>query len=210
MPEGPEIYALSLALKKSGINAESYGKHLYLIDSKEDWSFGLTGKIHIDLDNNLTKINSGFSGSIKRANDIQELIKNDKLGINFMDANKDQFNCIIEVWQNSRKKLGAFLLDQSEIAGIGVAWGSEILAIAGDLRPDISANKQDLSKLSEAMMTIRDYIKHLYNSYVNMHNPHNVINEWFSNLYDIRSMNVYKQGKIVSTGGRSWWIKMID
>jgi len=208
MPEGPETYALGLALKKDGFNAQSYGKHLYLPDIKEDWSFGLNGRVHIDSNHKLTKVNAGFvNGSIKHANNIQEVIENNKLGINFIDANSEQLGNIIDKWQKSRKKLGGLILDQSQIAGIGVAWGSEILHIAGDLHPDIAAKDQNLSKLSNAMLTIRNYIKQLYENYVNEHDGEEIINGWFDNLYTIRSMKVYKKSTKIETGGRSWWIK---
>lgn len=45
MPEGPEVWILSKAIK-CHFNEEkslSHGKHLFIFDKKENWSFGLTG-----------------------------------------------------------------------------------------------------------------------------------------------------------------------
>ena len=70
MPEGPEVYILCLALKKYGINCKSYGKHLYISNIKEDWSFGLNGKVKIDEKGNLNKLDK--SKSINNNNHIQQ------------------------------------------------------------------------------------------------------------------------------------------
>lgn len=113
---------------------------------------------------------------------------------------------IILKWSNSRKSLGGLLLDQSQIAGIGVAWGSEILHMV-ELRPDIPAKSQDLTKLSNSIITIRDTVKNIYKDYVIKHEDiDKFINEWFDNLYNIRPIKVYKKGKPIETGGRTWWV----
>jgi len=60
MPEGPEVLILSKAINRYymetvNVKTNSYGKHLIINDIMEDWSFGLTGKVKIDHNNNLKK-----------------------------------------------------------------------------------------------------------------------------------------------------------
>lgn len=33
-----------------------------------------------------------------------------------------------------------------------------------------------------------------------------LINEWFQNLYEIREMDIYKNGTKLQVLGRSWWV----
>ena len=199
MPEGPEIYTLGLAIKQLGIYCETYGKHLYI--NNQDWSFGLKGTVHIT-DQTITKLGTGWAnGSTKPCHSFESIISSNKLGINWL-SNHD-FTKIINSWQTSRKALGPILLDQSQIAGIGVAWGSEILHRAG-LRPEIPAREQDLTNLNEALNYFKEYTLELYTN--NIGEQHTFINEWFDNLYRIRQMAVYKVGTKVEVAGRNWWV----
>lgn len=215
MPEGLEVYALCFVLQREGYNADCYGKHLLL--DNQDWSFGLNGKMSIDGNGKLKKVvhaykiskfgyKSTVPGDIKPVNNLQDLISKNKLGVNLIDATPEQLESIIIKWTKSRKTLGGLLLDQSHIAGIGVAWGSEILHRA-ELRPDIPAKLQDLTKLPGSIIIIRDMIKNIYKDYAMQQDTKTFVNGWFDNLYAIRSMKVYKKGNTVETGGRTWWIE---
>lgn len=205
MPEGPEIYALSLSLNLARIPSQSYGKHVFIRDSLEDWTFGLSGKVILDCNQKLTKRRGYISGSIKHADSLDALIQKNKLGIDWMTASQSDLEHIITSWRDSRKKLGALLLDQSQISGIGVAWGSEALHIA-KLRPDVSARDQDLKKLAPALIKIRNEIKKIYTEIIEESDPLEFVNNWFDNLYNVRKMKVYKVGTPVEVAGRKWWI----
>ena len=209
MPEGPEVWILSEALKIhfGNNNIASKGKHLILHINNvyEDWSFGLSGKVNIDNSNNLSKIDNGWLNGEKKIIVMEELNNS----IDFMVSDKNVLQDEINKWKSSKKQLAGLLLDQKYIAGIGVAWGSEILAIAG-LLPNISANKQDLSQLAEIIVNLREQIKITYMNALEQSkisgNIVNFINNWFDNLYEIRNMNVYKKGNPIKVLGRTWWL----
>lgn len=230
MPEGPEVWILSKALNKLYDNSDysqSYGKHLFIPHTQlgiRELTFGLTGKVKVSIDTIigeylLEKINVGFCYGDDRIISEQLYVTtiNKSLGLNFMKIDKDTFDLIVSKWTNVKRKIGALLLDQKEIAGIGVAWGSEILYKA-NLNPDIKACDQDLSKLTLALYEIQQYIIKIYTEYLNniinkdKYNRNNnllvsFINGWYKNLYIVREMNVYKKGKEIKSGGRVWWIK---
>jgi len=123
-----------------------------------------------------------------------------------MDAENEQINKIVESWTKSKKKLGGLLVEQSFICGIGIAYGSEILYDAG-LKPDIKANEQNLSKLSQSIINVRNKIKqHYIEELDKCNNLKEFINKWFYNLYEIREMNIYKKGTKIDVLGRTWWM----
>ncbi len=204
MPEGPEVWILSKAIN-SHFNEQkslSYGKHLFILDKKENWSFGLTGKIQLDEKNELFKLNTGwiYGDQVKYDNLEDEV---GKLGIDFMNANEDLVREEIDKWIKSKKKLAGLMLDQTKISGIGVAWGSEILFRAG-LRPDKRACDQNLSTLADSILYIREQIKNIYEK--ELKEPETLIKGWFENLYQVRQMQVYKKGSKIEVLGRSWWV----
>jgi formamidopyrimidine-DNA glycosylase len=204
MPEGPEVWILSKAINMhfNEQKSESRGKHLFILDVKENWSFGLTGKVQLDEKNELAKINAGWIYGDKIPYDILEN-EIGKLGIDFMNANEELFREEVDKWIKSKKKLAGLMLDQTKIAGIGVAWGSEILFRAG-LRPDMRTCDQNLSKLADSILYIRNDIKNIYEK--ELKEPESLINGWFENLYEVRQMQVYKKGSKVEVLGRSWWV----
>ena len=161
MPEGPEVWILSKAINLyySNENTTSYGKHLFILNEKENWSFALTGKVGLDKNNNLFKLEMGwlYGDKLKYENINDET---NKLGIDFMTTDDNLIKDEIEKWHKSKKKLAGLILDQTKISGIGVAWGSEILFKA-ELRPDMRACDQDLSKLLPAIFYIKNKIIHL-------------------------------------------------
>ena len=207
MPEGPEVWILNKAINthfKDQIDKKSmsYGKHLLILDSKENWSFGLTGKVKLSDQNELIKINDGWiNGDQVKYNDLD--IETGKLGIDFMTADSSVIMDEVDKWINSKKKLAGTLLDQTKIAGIGVAWGSEILFKAG-LRPETRCCDQNLSKLADSILYVRNKIKNIYEK--ELKDPEALINNWFENLYKVRDMSVYKKGSKIEVLGRSWWV----
>lgn len=217
MPEGPEIWILSKAINSfySNNNTLSYGKHLIVKDIKQNWSFGLNGKVGISPFNELIKIDGGWiNGDIIKYTDYQDSIK--ELGLDWMTASKEELEKEVDKWIKSKKKLGGLILDQTRISGIGVAWGSEILFKA-DLRPDIKACDQVLNKLVDSMIEIRKKVQEIYELelsrslevckiYGDKNKLRLLIDEWFENLYEIREMDIYKKGSKLQVSGRSWWV----
>ena len=227
MPEGPEVWILSKAInlflsKNKDKNMElayvnNFGKHLilhYKDDAIIDWSFGLTGKVYMDKDYKLNKIyNSYLSGGFRF---IDNTYYENISSICWMnnDTNNETLQKIIDKWKTSKKKLGMLLVEQNEISGIGIAWGSEIL-FRCNLRPDIKACDQNLDNLCSQILNIKYEIKNIYREFLKKHennennenNLMNFINDWFENLYQIRNMNIYKKGKKITISGRNWWVK---
>ncbi len=208
MPEGPEIYILNIALNKANFDVNSYGKHIYIPNLNQDWAFALNGKVNITKDGNLIKKETAWmSGSIKEVNSLEDLIQKNKLGINWIFSLKNDIEELVNKWKTSRRALGTLLLDQSFIAGIGIAWGSEILHYC-NLKPEIPAQKQDLSNLTDSILHFQYYSKNLYITFLNEWKGKEIefINSWFDNLYKIRNMKIYKKGKITKVSGRNWWV----
>jgi formamidopyrimidine-DNA glycosylase len=208
MPEGPEVWILSKAVNEfyKKDRTISYGKHLFILDKGENWSFGLTGNVAFDdyNENELVKIETGWinGDQVKYENLNNEL---DKLGIDFMTSDEKLISHEVDKWIKSKKKLAALILDQTKISGIGVAWGSEILFRA-DLRPDIRTCDQVLNKLADSILYIRQQIKNIYEKELKQKGSEELIGKWFDNLYEIREMNIYKKGSKLSVLGRSWWV----
>lgn len=224
MPEGPEIWILSEAINKfyHTEKTKAYGKHLIVKDVKENWSFGLNGKVGITPFNELVKIDTGWiNGGKVKYDAYEETIKD--LGIDWMTASKEELEQEVNKWIKSKKKLAGLILDQSKISGIGVAWGSEIL-YQSDLCPDtrtcdqtLTEGSSGLNKLVDSMIEVRKKIQETYDleltrtlEVCKIYNDDNklrlLINEWFENLYQIREMEIYKKGSKLQVLGRSWWV----
>ena len=207
MPEGPEVWILSKMINNyyNDDNTTSIGKHLIIKDMKEDWSFGLNGKVKINENNVLVKVETGWIYGDKKPFEKS-------IGFDWMTASKKELEEEVQKWSKSKKKLASLILDQSKICGIGVAWGSEILYKA-KLNPDLKACDQSLDKLVDSMIEMRIQIEDTYINlyYDNKNNKDNkddlkeLINDWFENLYKIRKMNIYKKGSKIHILGRSWW-----
>lgn len=215
MPEGPEVWILGEAISRyyPELKVFSHGKHLFIDygDYIEEYTFGLTGKLEIDDNTNkLTKKQIGFCYGDYYIINNEEMINriNLKLGPSFVTMSKEDFLKIIYKWTTSRKMLGSLLLDQSQISGIGVAWGSEILHKA-KLSPNKKANEQKLEALVFAFIEIQEYCKTVYINCLNEIAKDDLkmfVNSWYKNLYKVRQMNIYKKGIECKTGGRTWWI----
>lgn len=203
MPEGPEIWILNEAINLYyKTNKSKYiGKHL-IIDGI-CWSFGLKGQINID-DNTNELFKPSSDDWIHGVNENWDNNMSEfKFGLDWLTSL--DLSSVVEKFKKSRAKLGTLLINQKYIAGIGVAWGSEILHRAG-LRPDIAANSQDLSNLLSALYSIREEIKILYLNELESSDEKIFINSWFNNLYKIRDMKVYKIGEKVEISGRTWYV----
>ncbi len=207
MPEGPEVYILSKAINRFYKNdnfSQAIGKHLQLKEKNEDWSFGLQGKVRLNEKGELSKPSyAAFTaGYIKQINECKQL------GLNWLTITEEEVLMEIEKWSKRKKKLAALLLDQQLIAGIGVAWGSEILHLA-NIDPNQCVQKEKVGDLAKAIIEIRDFAKETYDSLftsVNDDNLHDFINDWFENLYKERKMKVYRLGTKKEVSGRTWWV----
>jgi formamidopyrimidine-DNA glycosylase len=135
------------------------------------------------------------------------MVLSNGLGIDWMTAERAALASLVQTWASSRRQLGLLITDQSCVAGIGIAWGSEILARAGNLRPELPARAQNLRTLASAMLSIREEVQSAYTAFVT-HAPdlREVINDWYENLYTLRTMHVYKKGRPLKVGGRTWWV----
>jgi formamidopyrimidine-DNA glycosylase len=218
MPEGPEVWILNKAIcQYYGENiSTSVGKHLIVQSGYNQennsiiWSFGFDGKILIDENNKLYKPmeENWIFGKNEILNSTKNIRRQLALSnIDWMTATYDELNYFVTKLSKLRGKLGPALINQNKICGIGVAWGSEILYRAG-LKPDDSANCQDLSNLSHVMIQIREEIKKMYEDELNKYEnkTKDFIEGWFEKLYEIRNMKVYKIGKKIKISGRTWWI----
>lgn len=214
MPEGLEVYVLSKVLKDLGFECESYGKHLLIKNfkgEKYDISFGLGGKIFIDENMEIKKITKedvpcGEMILIKSFEDAKE-----KLGIDWIRAKKEDIVDIVDSWKNRKKQIGALLLEQNEICGIGVAWASEILYYA-KIHPTEKANTLEFlgvdKNLVDAIILVRDFMIKKYMNVLDKNNK-KFVNEWFENLYKIREkyLKVYRKGQEIKLSGRNFYIK---
>ena len=211
MPEGPEVWILSCAINKYYDDPNktiAYGKHLFVNDIKEDWSFGLTGKVFIDESNQLQKIDSGWLyGNIVPYDDLTSQTL--KYGLNWMNIDRDVLFKEIFIWNSKKNRMAGLLIDQTRISGFGVAWGSELLYRA-DLQPTDRACDQHIGKLIESMLVLRSEVQYKYSKELEKMDTKDklkhFINKWFTNLYETRDMFVYKKGEKVLVLGRTWWV----
>ncbi len=209
MPEGPEVYALAKAVAHLHIPCTARGKHLFVYD--QDWSFGLSGTVQYHPDTHtLTKRATGHvAGGVVNESKSDE----DKLGVDFMTATARALRNRLMEEAGSRKTLGALLLDQGVIAGIGVAWGSEICARAG-VTPSTKVLHVNVEELARAVVHVRDAVKALYDGVVDRQCTNatacaEFVNGWFKNLYSARegTLTVYGVGDKITVAGRNWWVK---
>lgn len=218
MPEAFEIWALSQLINQAKCNdiVKTYpvGKELYIWysnGSAEIWSFGLTGQVFLNEMGNLEKLGKGWINGKKQkySGTLQEMFNKQKQSILFISF-ENLANTIHNI-STMKKMLGPTLIEQHDnLLGIGVAWGSEICHQA-KLNPAKRCCDQDLSLLIDTIIDIRNKVITLYASFINNSTTDatahaNAINNWFYNLYAIRSMKVYKQGTKIEVNKRNWWI----
>jgi hypothetical protein len=147
----------------------THGKHLFVIQPVnngsdsfvyENLSFGMVGKVYMDpCTYRIVKQESGgwITGTTESFSSAEALeASRASLGIDWMLATEEQLFQQLQSWMTSRKQLASLIVDQSRIAGIGVAWGSEILHRAR-LLPHVASCKQQESMhlLLPAILSIR-------------------------------------------------------
>ena len=208
MPEGPEVFILGDVLRYLDLTIETYGKHLLYKDNAGrcyDITFGLIGKIIVIKTSegyDIQKVtNTPLSGDIRHIPDFESIKSN--LGVDWVTGSREDIERVVTSWTSRPKKIGALLLDQHEICGIGVAWGSEILHTAG-ISPIDLANTIDVNRLVDAIINKRDYSISQYKN-ISIGDPEYFANRWFGNLYNVREMEVYKIGKEVMVSGRKFY-----
>ena len=216
MPEGLEVFILAQVLKDIGYVCHSFGKHLVLkhpyTGEWYDYSFGLAGRVKINENSlELVKVNHPkiVSGEMKKINDIKEV--QDKLGVDWLFATREKLEIVIRSWLSRKKQIGALLLDQKEICGIGVAWASEILNIA-KINPGLKTNLLQfldlINVLLDAMINVRDKMLKVYFACVTKDRK-KFVNSWYYNLYEERKkyLTVYDKGEKVKISGRDFYVE---
>lgn len=217
MPEGPEVSLLCQAIRAAwampdgAARVQCHGKHLFLHDTQEDWAFGLHGTVHMSEDGALSKVGVGPLCGHIRPLDAPDL------GIDWMTASEDALRRTIRAWSSpahgGRRSLASLLLDQHRIAGIGVAWGSELAHRAG-LDPRRPACQQSMDDLTNAAIQLREHIMECMYAPARVQmaaspeDARRAVNTWFHNLYAMRRefLCVYKVGTPAVIGGRTWWV----
>lgn len=217
MPEGPEVFLLTFHLQKLGLNCFSYGKHLFIDEGNNekirDISFGLYGKVYF-ANNKLDKIKAGPVSGDDKIIDKSARNTNFGFGPDFMTMSKDDFEKFVNTkLAISKRQLATFLLDQDEIAGLGVAWISEIAHIADLTDSDLSHKCNNLDELKryrliDAMFQVQTIVKDIILNQTTNLDSISFVNEWFENVYRIRApfIRVYRKGRPVLIGSRQFWV----
>lgn len=206
MPEGPEVYLLAWHVKRLGVDCFSKGKHLFVRSGEKefrDLSFGLHGRVFWRPDERtLVKLEGGTVNGGDVVVGEEEAGK--KLGPDFMNMSIVEFETLVRKWQRSQRCLASLMINQAEIAGLGVAWISEICFDAG---VDLSkkAKDLDLKSLPESMLKIQNYVKdELFSKFVDVDSA-TFVNNWFRNIYAARTMKAYKKTSAVTVNARQFW-----
>lgn len=207
MPEGPDVWYLAKLINRIHPTVHSYGKHIYVANATAtftDYSFGLTGKLAAEMVESKLVISKNSCGYLPGDITTVPTIGHG-LGVSFMDMKLEDFKKIVEErFVKSRAMLGTIMLNQKIIAGIGIAWGSEILHLAGVL-PNIKACNQDLSKLADAMYQIKTSCMEQFGRIADNVPAGELIEVINMFNYRILPMKVYKIGNQCPVGGRIWW-----
>lgn len=103
MPEGPEVWILSKMINNyytdddnTKFVTKSIGKHLIIKDIQEDWSFGLNGKVKINENNVLVKVETGWIYGEKKQYDKS-------IGLDWMTASNKELEEEVQKWRKSKK-----------------------------------------------------------------------------------------------------------
>lgn len=201
MPEGPDVWYLAKLINRIH-PVSAHGKHIYVASPAGfiDYSFGLTGKMLVTP----TTISKNSCGYLPGDVDTVPVVGHG-LGVSFMSMELEDFKKIVsEHFVKSRAMLATVMLNQKIIAGIGVAWGSEILHLA-DLMPHIKACDQDLGKLADAMYQIKTFCMENFGRIADNVTDAELIEVINTFNYRILPMKVYKVGKQCQVGNRTWW-----
>lgn len=212
MPEGPEVYLLSVHLQRLGVPCFAYGKHIFVeINPSEnklrDISFGLYGRVYYSKkDNVLEKVLGGPISGDDKIVTVTNISKDLGLGPDYMSLTLEQCQALVRKWATMKRTLASIMLDQEEIAGLGVAWISEIAYRAGRLDLSLKAKDLDLRALPNTMMAVQEYIKKELQDIFSTWDSETFVNGWFQNIYKVRQMLVYKKGRPVLIHSRQFWM----
>ena len=218
-----------------------------------NWSFGLTGHVSADVvyhdardDEDKTAETKKEDGGETNENKVRNQraradiylrkvcsgmvygsasASNGKLGVDWATASPQQIRDVVENrrWAASRATIASLLLNQSHIAGIGVAWGSEVLHHARiyPFEKYDHLNQAERERLINSLISVRDDACAVYDecldAIVDEANSVSVqsteitalvefVNGWYNNLYHARRMHIYKCGHPITVGSRTWWI----
>ena len=208
MPEGPELWALGQMLTRAGVPSTVVGKHLWA--AGQDYHFGLTGRARLAA-GVLTHIPAAYKSYLSGKVDatfgsVEDLVTAHNLGVDWMTGTEVQLATRIAAAMASRATLGSWMLKQECIAGVGVAWASEMCAAAG-LRPDLPCNTQNLRGLASVYLAFQGRLMGEYGAILDaVTTPEEFVNAWCDNLYASRRMAVYQGGTTVLVSGRVFWV----
>ena len=219
MPEGLEIFILSKVLNDLGFVCEAYGKHLFLTHPYTgelfDFTFGLAGRLKISEKNldiekvNHPKIVSGGKEKIPNKKVILE-----KLGIDWIRATREDVEAVVRGWLSRKRQVGALLIDQKELCGIGVAWASEILNLS-KISPGLKSNLLQclnlVDKLVDSILAVRDKFLKIYLHSICI-DKRKFVNSWFYNLYEVRKphLKVYGKAEKIKISGREFYVSISE
>jgi formamidopyrimidine-DNA glycosylase len=231
MPEGPEVWFLAQAVRAvvgsgPGVpTVTAHGKHLVI--GRMHHHFGLSGRLRCvpsspgalaaGPGHDFVHVHDGGGGgegpakvtghvAVLGPDPAPEVAALAAVGVDWMTADAKALEAAVFANRTRRVKLGAWMLDQHCIAGVGVAWASEIAAEAG-LDVTKPLNAQNLRHLGQAYITVRDRVTAVYAALVPPDPAAGVeaVNAWFGNLYAVRPVAVYGKGVPVKVASRMFW-----
>lgn len=133
--------------------------------------------------------------------------------VDWMGASASSMQAVIDKAAAQKVALGAWMLDQSKIAGVGLAWASEIAHVAGlDVSARMCDQKSKLRGLGAVYASMRDRVLEEYREFVDTVKASGTVADaiaaWYGNLRAVRTMLVYgvTGGSRVQVGGRSFWV----
>jgi formamidopyrimidine-DNA glycosylase len=225
MPEGPELWYLGRVLEGvlgPGRAVAVHGKHLVL-DGSTHHHFGLTGGLRMEVaESGVVDGGGSFATTLRhhygggRVSGFEKTVTATEAaavcaeGVDWMTASLGAIAAVIAGAARRKKVLGTWMLDQHAVAGVGVAWASEIAAVAGlDVAAHMSV--QNLSGLAAAYVTVRDRVTAVYSAALpplgDMAAARTAVDGWYGNLYAVRAPVVaaYGVGVPITVGGRTFW-----
>ena len=194
MPEGPEVYIMGYALMLLGFDVMTVGKRLYFPNQAVSWSFGLSGGVHIDEDNKLTKLKPFKPG--KKYDFIfgeehhhfcySDLIRG--LGVDICKAPEETIKQVVQEMKKHNKLLYIALKEQNKFfCGIGQFWAEQILNEAGldKLTRTLWIN---VDKVTSAIITVRDRALEYYTALaLHAKDTKEFINDLYKKTKDMRN-----------------------
>jgi len=215
MPEFAEVWILGEALRRvlslSTSEVFSHGKMLFLHKEGKlvQLTFGLHGGVTLEGDEVTHVKRTAISGGWKK---VCESDLPTSTCVMKLDA--DGWNEIKKKWSKKRKQIGALLLEQDSLAGIGLAYASESLGKA-DIHPTRHANSLtdvEWKVLESALFSVREDVSSRYEEHIRGMDERELrvfVHDWFENLYKVRCLEVYKGKNTIRvlSGGRQYYVK---